>query len=533
MRPNVFDIFPPVSLEDLVVAYRHTKAELFAERSIPSRLALLDYEKDLIANLENLLERINRPPEQGHDWIESKEFLGRILRQPKSVDRDESAEQSPKAEAPHHYVTEAMERWKSFKESARPTASFRTMAVPSIDFQILGMLWIMTAGNQLDQKLEPSCRGNRLKRRSDFGIEADENSQVPLNNDSPQIFRPYYLAYRNWRRDGLKAIEKEVEQNNRVIAITMDLKRYFHQIDPASLGNPIFWTETFGIKLDFAAQHLTDLLTAALVAWAARSPEKKGIPVGLLASRIFSNALMHRFDLAVRENLDPVFYARYVDDILLVIRPSPKARTASEIMMEIRSQLGDLAHFKSEGETTLTLKLPDTGESVLEFGASKQRIFDFQGSSGKDLLETISREIDELSSEFRLMPDVSEDDGSVLREALVADHDAELGADSLRKADSLTIRRLGLAILLRNHEMLERCMANPKEWESIRAPFYRLIEEHVLTPDRYGTYFQYLPRIFGLIAANGDWEIGERLLKRLEWVQQEIEALPVKSTDQA
>lgn len=523
-------IFPPISLEDLVVAYRHTKAELFAEKSIPSRLDLLAYEENLIKNLKGLLVKINHRIGPGwNNWTDDEEFLGHILQQPKAVEPNAKTVGASKPTEPHLYVTDAKARWKSFKEENQPIACFRTMAVPSIDFQILSMLWIMKAGHLLDQRLLSSCRGNRLKRRADF---ADENNEeAPLNDDAPQIFRPYHYAYRNWRRDGLKAIEKELEHNNRVIAITMDLRRYYHQIDPTALGETNFWRDTFEIELDTEQQHLTHLLTKALIAWAARTPEKTGIPVGLLASKIISNALLHGFDKAISEELNPVFYARYVDDILMVIRPTRKTRSATEIMSHIKSELGDLATIKEDG-TTLTLHLPNTGKSILEFGASKQRIFDFQGASGQDLLDTINREIDELSSEFRLMPDVSEEDGSVLKQALVADHDFEIGADSMRKADSLTIRRLGLAILLRNHEMLERCMADPKEWKSIRTPFYKLIEEHVLTPERYGTYFQYLPRIFGLITANGDWEVGERLLKRVEWVQNEIESLPTELPNQ-
>ncbi|MDX2079413.1 MAG: RNA-directed DNA polymerase [Terrimicrobiaceae bacterium] len=513
----------PFSLEDLVTAYRHTKAELFAEKSIPSRLDLLAYEEDLLKNLRGLMKMVNRRiGPRWRNWTDDEQFLGKILQQPKAVFTS-----PPTHTKNHFYVTDARERWRFHKKEKGTLAHFRTMAVPSIDFQILSMLWIMRAGHLLDQCLLPSCRGNRLKRHSDFSAEPSDG-QAQFDNDGPQIFRPYYFAYRNWRKDGLKAIERELENDNRVIAVTMDLKSYYHQIDPAVLENPRFWKDVFEIELDIEQQHLTQLMTKALVAWAARAPEKTGIPVGLLASRIISNALLHDFDKAVLEKLNPVFYARYVDDILLVVRPTQAPLSSTGVIKDIKAGLGALAELKGDN-MTLTLNLPYAGNSILEFSASKQRIFDFQGASGKDLLTTITREIDELSSEFRLMPDLSEEDDSVLKQALVADHDLELGADSLRKADSLTIRRLGLAILLRNHEMLERCMADPREWKSIRIPFYRLIEEHVLTPECYATYFQYLPRIFGLIAANGDWDVGERLLKRIEWVQNELAGLP-KST---
>lgn len=521
----------PFALEELVIAYRHTKAELYAERSIPAKLEILKYEENLLENLNELRTKINRRIDEPENWIDDEKFLGSILLQPKEVAFDENTSNIDTSKRPHLYVTDAEARWESVKSLRRPVAKFRTVAVPSIDFQILSMLWIMKAGHLLDQQLLASCRGNRLKRVSD-STRVPEDSDSPINDDSPHIFRPYHFAYQNWRKDGLNAIDAEIERDNRVIAITMDLRKYYHQIDPGVLSNSDLWTKTFGIRLDWQQNHLTDLLSKALVSWAARSPEKTGIPVGLLASRVIANALLHDFDKAMSEDLSPIFYARYVDDILLVIRPSKNLKTAEEIMGFVARELGDLATLR-KGDHTLILNIHHVGKSTLEFGAGKQRIFDFQGRSGRDLLATINKEIDELSSEFRLLPDISEEEGSILKQALIADHDLEIGADCLRKADSLTVRRMGLAILLRNHELLERCMTDPKQWTSIREPFYKLIEDHVLTPERYCTYFQYLPRIFGLITANGDWAVGERLLKKVEWVQKEIEALETESIKQA
>jgi hypothetical protein len=519
-----------IPLSDFVIAYRHTKAELFAERSIPSRLALLDYEKDLVGNLKRLQSQIelSRLINNQPSFLTPK-FLGKIVRQPKEIKPTEGKDSAATDKQPHLYQTDAIARWETFKSQKRPIADFRTMAIPSIDFQILGMLWIMKVGHHLDEKLLPESRGNRLQRIARSSDDLDELEPLPLNDESPHIFRPYHSAYRNWRRDGLNAIEGEIEEGRRVIALTMDLKRYYHQIDPSFLNNAEFWTETFGIDLTSEQWKLTKLFTSALVGWSRRSPERSGIPVGLLASKIIANALLHAFDRAVSDELNPVFYARYVDDVLLVIRPPKKAMSATEVIGYVSTELGDLAEVPKEG-STFSLKLRHVGKSKLEFGAAKQRIFDFQGESGKDLLNTIRKEIDELSSEFRLMPDVSESDGSVLKQVLTADHDLEVGADSLRKADSLTVRRLGLAILLRNHELLERCMNDPKQWELIRMPFYDLIHEHVLTPERFSTFFQYLPQVFGLIAANGDWAIGEKLLKRLDWVQKEIESLTEESS---
>lgn len=511
-------------MEDFVLAYRQTKADVFAERSIPSRIALLSYEENLIERLDGLRSKVNHSLAGGSSaWLQEADFLGKIVRQPKSVSPERN--KSDQEDQPHLYVTDAKDRWQDFKSRRNPHAKFRTMAIPSIDFQVLGMLWITHVGHLLDQKLLSCCRGNRLKRNND-GDDSSEDKNNDINRDSPNVFTPYYHAYRNWRNDGLKAIEGELERDNRVVAITMDLRSYFHRIDPEFLIIPGFWKDTMGIELVPRQKALNKLLTESLVAWSSKAPEKTGLPVGFLASRVIANALLHEFDRVVTEQMHPVFYARYVDDILLVLRAQGSGiQKPQEIMRRVARGLGKIADPRSDG-AKLKLRLPHIGRSVLEFGSDKQRIFDFRGQAGLDLLSTIKKEIDELSSEFRLMPDFTDDDGSVLKQALTADHDLELGADSLRKADSLTIRRMGLAILLRNHELLERCMADPKQWNDIRKPFYELIENHVLTPERYCTYFQYLPRIFGLIAANGDWDAGDKLLTKLQWVLDEVGSLP-------
>ena len=115
--------FPSVSLEDLVVAYRHTKAELFAERSIPSRLALQKFYEDLVGNLKVLRSKINRRlDEEVGDWINSEEFLGPIVTQPKEIEFDETGVDSKRPTSPHLYVTDAKRRWESVKNSKSPIA---------------------------------------------------------------------------------------------------------------------------------------------------------------------------------------------------------------------------------------------------------------------------------------------------------------------------------------------------------------------------------------------------------------------------
>lgn len=47
---------------------------------------------------------------------------------------------------------------------------------------------------------------------------------------------------------------------------------------------------------------------------------KKGIPIGFASSAIIGNWYLYDFDNTISEIVNPIYYGRYVDDILIVIK---------------------------------------------------------------------------------------------------------------------------------------------------------------------------------------------------------------------
>lgn len=64
---------------------------------------------------------------------------------------------------------------------------------------------------------------------------------------------------------------------------------------------------------------------------------------------------------------------------------------------------------------------------------------------------------------------------------LLASSDASLVADALRKADALSIRRLGISLLIRDIEKYSQNL-NKDEWTDVRKEFYELSGRYLLTP---------------------------------------------------
>ena len=68
--------------------------------------------------------------------------------------------------------------------------------------------------------------------------------------------------------------------------------------------------------------------------------------------------------------------------------------------------------------------------------------------------------------------------------ALLATPDAKTQVDALRKADMVSVRRLGLSLLLRDIETYSADL-QPGSWKGVRNEFYGLVKRHALTPSGF------------------------------------------------
>jgi len=120
-----------------------------------------------------------------------------------------------------------------------------------------------------------------------------------------------------------------------------------------------------------------------------------------------------------------------------------------------------------------------------------------------------------VSSEWRLLPDLDALKRSPSAKVLTANRHGSEDADTLRKADKLSLKRLSFSIMLSHHDTLAHDLP-PDEWKRERYRFYRFAKRHVLTPLRILDLNDYLPRLIGLAVTCGDWTVARQLLKRIQ-----------------
>lgn len=515
-----------LTLEDLVVAYRKAKVDCFFENTFPTAIKFAEYEQDLLTNLKALLASL----QINNGFAENADYLGEFRLLPKKLTF------KPKTDASngHVHFSNPQRAFEHLTKNHDLTPEFRIVGDFPVDSHIISALWINMIGHQFDACLDDSCYGARLKRiRNDELL--DIHAPKPFHISSIGSFTPYFQPYQKWRNDGLKAIRGELEKERDVIAVSLDLKSYYHFIDPMALTSEALHQE-LGLALTEVEQAFTLELAEFLCQWAeqancfaqktvqVKANVAGGLVIGLTASRIVSNVLLHRWDCLIKQKIAPVHYGRYVDDMFLVLRDTGTIANSDDFMRFLQERLGEDCIFQEtggakgkKGDSNRLWQIQQgeefQGSTLIKLQSDKQKLFLLQGQAGLDLLDSIEKEIYELSSEHRLMPSPDQLEDSTAARVLSAAGSVGENADTLRRADGLTIRRLSWSLQLRHVETLARDLP-AHEWSAQRAEFYLFAHNHILRPDSLFAHFNYLPRLLGFAISMNEWHEAEQIVLR-------------------
>lgn len=243
--------------------------------------------------------------------------------------------------------------------------------------------------------------------------------------------------------------------------------------------------------------------------------DSRGIPVGLSAPRVIANALLAGFDAMVQRELAPLYYGRYVDDVLLVMDNQRGMASDEDVWRHISERsCGIVEVGEDDGDPAYWVHLPYSPNSQLRFAGTKQKVFALKGSSGKALLNTISRTVAQRSSDWRLLPDLPGDANELTDDFVTAGQDSTEEVDNLRKSDGMSLRRLAFALRLRNFEAVERDL-RPEQWKPHRDTFFQLALDHMVTVPGLFAFGPYLSRLVGLAVACRDWSHAAAVVSRI------------------
>lgn len=195
-----------------------------------------------------------------------------------------------------------------------------------LEYHILGTLWVMLVGDTLIEENDKHIYGNILEKN--------------INKNNIKLFKPYYKEYSKWRDNAISCCESLMDNNTRNLMITLDIKDYYYSVninfdELEEVLNPqknlrlknhlLKFENEFEIESDLLVNllsKLTNNVKNVLEIYTKKilstSNDKCILPIGYMPSTILSNWYLKDFDKDICEKIQPVYYGRYIDDILIV-----------------------------------------------------------------------------------------------------------------------------------------------------------------------------------------------------------------------
>lgn len=292
---------------------------------------------------------------------------------------------------------------------------------------ILSVLWVLTIGANLDQQMT-NCYGNRL--REDVYQSESCCKRERKVTFSPYLFKPYYLEYEKWQDNALKTAEQHLKSDDEILIFTLDFHRFYYSLDITKGFIQDIFKENYSSCKDKqekkCLRRLNELASDIISSYAGKYqkyfPETKNrvLPIGFLPSNILANYVLKKFDDVIINSWNPLYFGRYVDDIIIVDKVSPrhpmyeKIRTGKVTMTEFIKQylhsccrLGILqAKDEAQPCQVNSRLLSSLGKKTkLFFNMKKSKIFYFSSENSLELLTTLRKHLEATKSEFRFLPE--------------------------------------------------------------------------------------------------------------------------------
>jgi hypothetical protein len=495
-----------IPILEITKAYRKSKADTFFEHGHNTALDFADFEENLVENLLDV-----RKTFQNWRDLDLDGFVGSHTLVIKGCEA-ESEESRRKSVV---FFSDARRSWEHV---SKLSINFRVIGQHPVIFHILSSLWIEKVGRFLDHTLGDCAYGCRLKKLGAHPRTDDEHTSIGH-------FRPYFRDYQRWQQDGIEKIREAIVMGKKVIAVTADITKFYHRIDIRFLRSKQF-LKIYGMEWSSEQIEINEMLVEAITRWSDNLVESRsvpseftnndiaGIPIGLGASKIIANIFLKYLDDQIQENVSPIFYGRYVDDIFLVLEDHGKITTASDFWSFFSSRIKNIDVNNENGPV---LHVPYGSKSKIEFGRGKEKLFILENSSGISFIEALRESLEENSSEWKMLPDTKEDLDALAKQVAEPAHAINDAANGLRKTDGMSIERLKFVLHLRNFEALVELL--PKSlWVDGLSSFINIAHDYVLSPGKVGTFTKYLPRILRMVIRAGEPLLAVKIIDKIRHV---------------
>lgn len=474
-------------------AYKKLKSSAYYDKTnlyLRDRIAQAESETDIDDTLEELCDAL-----QSDSWDNyAADILSKIhcIHLPKKI-----AEASPTSSDSDKKQGTLILNSRNAKEIYFDKDGIQTFIDMPVEGHILGVVWIMLIGWQLDKEYT-NCYGNRIREK--LYNELSDNVTF-----SPYLFEPYYQKYESWRDKALDIAQEHLKRDN-VLITTLDFTRFYYSVDiTTEFMESILKKTRFEDSQRIAYERMNAFVESVINKYSEvyfseiqEAFPRKILPIGFLPSSVLANECLHKFDSAILDGWNPIYYGRYVDDILIVEKVEKgsaieEAYKHSELTFEKAFDhyvvTGDRWNGLSASESVrkkkqALFKKKNVGKKAIEYSvlpkfttplgpqtkitlqAQKVKIFYFERGQSEALITCFREKISKNKSEFRNMP---EDDPVFQKddytEIYVMD---QTGVNKLRDVDGLKLDKYELSKYLGKYQRISGIVTDKKEHQFVK-----------------------------------------------------------------
>lgn len=384
-----------VNFSEIELAYRKLKSYIYHDNfSLPIRIDLAKYESSGIQDQLNKLHvELNKPDFYSVLDDDIRKIDYRLFPKQFYNQEEESARKSG-----YYYSNKTLKNEYHIEK----TTPFIDC---TINIHIFTVLWLMRIGAELDAKLIDNCYGNRLVR--------NEEGKFEINRI--KLFYPYYKRYNSWRDEAIKKAKEIHKLEHDVSILNLDVKDYYHSVnfDLGTIENTFNNADPKNSWMNGVLKRIHKKYYRLLKRDHVLEKDnfkKEFLPIGLISSQVLANYYLKEFDDVLLNKLKPIYYGRYVDDILIVFCNPQNSK--QNIVNFIEENLcteslwsNSNCNLKKVSEEDFEILI---GKDKLFFQVKKVKLYEFSPKESINLLQEFENEIKKNSSEFRFQPDDEE-----------------------------------------------------------------------------------------------------------------------------
>lgn len=275
-----------------------------------------------------------------------------------------------------------------------------------IELLILDALWALLLG-----KIQ---RDNNCKSQNSYAGKLKKSLYVSDTRDlylgidfaSNRFFEPYFMAYTQWRDNAFRAVKK-LQNNSDLLMLNLDLKSFYYSVNfDFCMLSELFCQDERLSQIDL----LTCLFKKVYLQYTKvlrgyrkglpRTNSRCVFPIGLLSPMILRESYLKNFDDSLASKVEPIYYGRYVDDMLIVVSANGEDIFSQQQFIE--KHLIQTSLITPDGDQNYRII------AYLNLRLQKEKVncFFFKQDIPNVLLKIYEEKIRVNSSEANLLPDV-------------------------------------------------------------------------------------------------------------------------------